>query len=130
VPTSSERKALLFAAAVLLLGSAVRVARSLALAPVASSESRAALAQQIAAVERAKVTSHAAKADAGSRAIVNINTATLAQLQTLPRVGPVLAERIRTFRDSAGRIGSLEELDKVKGIGPAMLKELAPRVTF
>jgi competence protein ComEA len=62
--------------------------------------------------------------------IVDVNRASTLQLQALPRVGPVLAARIKAYRDSAGPFASLEQLDRVKGIGPAMLKELAPRVTF
>lgn len=57
---------------------------------------------------------------------VNLNTATTEQLEALPRIGPALAARI-----VAGRpYRSLADLDRVKGIGPSTLEDLAPLVTF
>ena len=56
--------------------------------------------------------------------LVHLNRASLAELERLPRVGPVLAARIREGRP----YGSVEELDRVKGVGPATLKLLAPLV--
>lgn len=60
---------------------------------------------------------------------VNLNTATAAELETLPRVGPVMAQRILDHRDQVGGFRSVEELDDVTGIGPAMLAALTPLVT-
>ncbi len=132
MPTPAERKALIFIAAAALLGTAVRAARTISGAPSFAQESKATLSHQIAAVEAARKNSgkNTAAAKTTSIKLVDVDVATVAQLQALPRVGPVLAQRIKAFRDSAGPFGSLEQLDKVKGIGPAMLKELAPRVTF
>ena len=48
---------------------------------------------------------------------VNLNTATVEQLTTLPGVGPTLAARIVEYRERAGQFGSAEELMNVKGIG-------------
>ena len=129
MPTQSEKKALLFVAAVLFLGTAVRVTHTLArvVPPVATRE---ALDHQIKAVERVKREETAVKAASRETKIVNVNSASLAQLQSLPRVGPALAQRIIAYRDSAGPFASLEQLDNVKGVGPALLKQLAPRVTF
>ena len=62
--------------------------------------------------------------------MVDIDRATASQLEALPRVGPALAARIVAYRDSAGPFGSMEALERVRGIGPAMAKVLAPRVTF
>lgn len=64
-----------------------------------------------------------------SSGLVNLNTATAAELETLPRVGPVMAQRIIDHRDSVGGFKSVEELDDVSGIGPAMLSSLTPLVT-
>jgi competence protein ComEA len=61
-------------------------------------------------------------APAGAK--VNLNTATLEQLDTLPGVGPVTAQAIVTWRESHGRFGSVDELLDVKGIGDATLAEL------
>lgn len=57
---------------------------------------------------------------------VNLNSATLEQLEALPRIGPALAARVvkgRPYR-------SLADLDAVSGIGPSTLAALAPLVTF
>ena len=57
---------------------------------------------------------------------VNVNTATVEQLETLPRVGPKLAQKI-----IAGRpYKNLEALDAVKRIGPKLLEQLKPLVVF
>lgn len=61
---------------------------------------------------------------------VDIDFASAAQIEALPRVGPALAARIVGNRDSLGAFGSLEALGRVPGIGPATLRALAPQVTF
>jgi competence protein ComEA len=63
-------------------------------------------------------------------ALVNINTATSAQLEELPGVGPVTAESIIAFRTEHGAFTSVEELLDVSGIGDATLAEIAPHVTL
>jgi competence protein ComEA len=60
---------------------------------------------------------------------VNLNTASVAELDGLPGIGPVLAQRIVDHRAGAGPFGSVEELDDVPGIGPAIAAELAGLVT-
>jgi competence protein ComEA len=62
--------------------------------------------------------------------IMNINTATQAELETLPGVGPALAQRIIEYRTSNGRIDSFEELDGIEGVGPALLENLQGLVSF
>lgn len=52
---------------------------------------------------------------------LNINTATAAELETLPGIGPVLAGRIVTWRDDHGPFQSVDALDAVSGIGAKML---------
>ena len=68
-------------------------------------------------------------ASAASGGQVNLNTATAEQLQTLPRIGPALAARIIAWRDEHGGFKSVDELDAVPGIGPAMMTSLRPLVT-
>jgi competence protein ComEA len=60
---------------------------------------------------------------------VNLNTADAAMLDTLPKVGPVLAQRIVDWRKEHGSFKSVEELDAVDGVGPKMLEALLPLVT-
>jgi competence ComEA-like helix-hairpin-helix protein len=60
---------------------------------------------------------------------VNINTAGVELLCTLPGIGPATAQRIVDFRTSQGRFKSVDDLDQVKGIGPKKLERLRPLVT-
>lgn len=60
---------------------------------------------------------------------VNLNTATEAQFDTLPGVGPVLAARIVSWRTTNGRFTSIDDLGEVSGIGDKLLEQLRPLVT-
>lgn len=59
---------------------------------------------------------------------VDLNTATLEQLDALPGIGPVLAQRILDWRAAKGRFSSVDELGEVSGIGEATLSDLRPLV--
>jgi competence protein ComEA len=73
--------------------------------------------------------SPAADAPTGSGAgRVDLNTAGVAELDALPGIGPVLAQRIVDHRIREGPFRSVEELDDVPGIGPAIAAELAELV--
>jgi competence protein ComEA len=61
---------------------------------------------------------------------VSINRATASELQALPGVGPVLAERIVAFRAAHGPLRSLADLQRVQGIGARSAARLAPHVRF
>ena len=63
-------------------------------------------------------------------ALVNLNTADAAALDTLPGVGPVTAEAILSWREDNGGFTSVDELLEVDGIGEATLADLAPLVTL
>ncbi len=60
--------------------------------------------------------------------MVDLNTATLEQLDTLPGVGPVTADAIVAWREANGRFASVDQLGDVDGIGPARLDKLRPLV--
>ncbi|WP_213454092.1 ComEA family DNA-binding protein [Rhizomonospora bruguierae] len=66
---------------------------------------------------------------AGGGGPLNLNTATLAQLDALPGVGPVLAQRILDYREAHGGFRSVSELRQVQGIGNARYDDLKSLVT-
>jgi competence protein ComEA len=150
--TKGERQALLFLAAVALLGAATRVyhARQVA-APTGD------LDRQIDAVQTVARRGHAIPSSGrkrGKRATpdsatdssiappaeqpsrvdppgrVDLDVASSAQIDRLPGIGPSLAKRIVAERDKNGMFGCLAALDSVRGVGPSMLRRLDSLVTF
>ena len=65
---------------------------------------------------------------AASQGPVHLNSATLEQLDALPGVGPVTAQKILDYRDENGGFASVDELDAVPGIGPARMEDLREAV--
>ena len=65
-----------------------------------------------------------------SRPVVDLDVATQAEIETLPWVGPALAERIVRNRERCGAFGSLEALTRVAGVGSGIAERLSERVTF
>lgn len=63
-----------------------------------------------------------------AQACVRLATATETELQTLPGVGPALAQRIISYRATHPRLSSVEELDDVPGIGPSLIEKIRPGV--
>ncbi|MDP1859286.1 MAG: helix-hairpin-helix domain-containing protein [Gemmatimonadaceae bacterium] len=62
--------------------------------------------------------------------MIDLDSAPADQIETLPRIGPVLAKRIVEDRAAHGPFGSLQGLERVRGVGPAMARLLQQRVTF
>lgn len=60
---------------------------------------------------------------------INLNTASLAELDTLPGIGPTLAQRIVDYRVQSGGFKSVAELKEVRGIGDTLFSELKDLVT-
>lgn len=80
---------------------------------------------------RGEVRGEGSDAGAGSpgrSATVSLNTATLEQLDTLPGVGPVTAQKILDWRKLHGRFSAVTELQEVDGIGPKTYADIAPNV--
>jgi competence protein ComEA len=61
---------------------------------------------------------------------LNLNTATLEQLDTLSGIGPLTAQKILDFREERGGFGSIEELGEIPGIGDKRLATLREEVTL
>ncbi|GIW00671.1 ComEA family DNA-binding protein [Roseiflexus sp.] len=64
-----------------------------------------------------------------SSGLIDLNRATAAELDALPGIGNVLANRIVEWREREGPFQSVDDLGKVEGIGPALLAKLKPLVT-
>lgn len=63
------------------------------------------------------------------KAKININTASASELESLPRIGPKVAQRIVDFRTKNGSFKTVEELMKVQGIGEKIFAEIKDRIT-
>ena len=72
----------------------------------------------------------AAKARATAESPVNLNSASVAQLQTLPGIGASTAQRILEYRQKNGSFKKIEELMNVKGIGEKSFLKLKPLITI
>ena len=59
---------------------------------------------------------------------VNINTATVAELDRLPGIGPALAERIVAYRTVNGRFATIADIQRVKGIGKKKYEKIKPMI--
>ena len=160
MPTRSERQALVFLGVVALLGGGVRLMRAHGAPPHSSAQvpfvaradsvtpgahiarkrraardtnlqlgspKRLAPARKDSTPKRPPLASRP-KADRSHP--VDVDRATVADLQALPGIGPALAARIVAYRDSNGPFGGLDRFGRVRGIGPATLKRLDSLVTF
>lgn len=61
---------------------------------------------------------------------LNLNSATVEQLDGLPGIGPALAERIVAYRAEHGSFAQIDQLNEVKGIGEKTLEKLRPHLTL
>jgi competence protein ComEA len=75
-------------------------------------------------------TASAAGAPSGPAAVVNLNTAGLEELDSLPGVGPVTAQKILDWRNDHGSFTTIDELLEVDGIGDKTMADIKPHVTL
>ena len=71
----------------------------------------------------------AAGSAAAGGGLLDLNTATAGDLDGLPGIGPVLAQRIVDWRTEHDRFGSVDQLREVTGIGEAKFEDLREKVT-
>ncbi len=90
-------------------------------------------AQQIKVPRRGEVAAQASgipqATTAADGALINLNTASAAELDTLPGIGLAIAERIIEYRGTNGPFKSVDDLRNIKGIGTALFEKIAPLVT-
>lgn len=60
---------------------------------------------------------------------ININTASAAELETLPRIGPAVAQRIIDYREKNGKFNRIEDIMKVPGIGEKVFEQIKDKIT-
>jgi competence protein ComEA len=61
--------------------------------------------------------------------LININTASQDELDTLPGIGPVTAQKIIAYRETYGPFATVEDIIKVSGIGPSTFERIKDRIT-
>lgn len=89
----------------------------------------AAMVVLVLGVGAAAAQSPAAARQAVAAEAVNLNTASVAQLETLPGIGPATAQRILEYRQKSGGFKKIEELMNIRGIGETSFLKIKPLVT-
>ena len=143
MPTPGERKALLFLGAVIVLGGGMRAAKAVGSSAPADAQARAAINAQIDAVDSARKSGKKKKGKSKGKgkavtrvevqsvpSTIDLDIATAEQIETLRGIGPAMAKRIVADRDSLGPFGGLKELQRVRGIGPKLAAKIDSSVTF
>ena len=81
-------------------------------------------------LERERLIDHEHRAASPAAYMVDINSAQWAELAQLPNVGETLAWRIVKYREEHGPFKSIDELNRVRGIGPKTFDKLAEQLTI
>ena len=125
--TRAEQRVILFLSATLLIGAGIRFYQE-AYPPTRQFDYRS--ADSSFAAFREKLASDTIQKKTGTTGVLlDINSASKDELVGLPGIGKTLAERIVFFRENEGEFGSIEDLQKVKGISRKKFEKLKPFVT-
>jgi competence ComEA-like helix-hairpin-helix protein len=132
--TQTEKRIILFLSVTLLVGVGIKLYKQTISAQPSFDyhvqdsifTARSAVTDDSLTVRASGVSINAGVKTQVSSNIINLNTATLEQLDALPGVGKVIAERILQRRDSVGRYTSVEELLLVKGMSKKKLNQIKP----
>lgn len=126
---ATERRTLGLASAMVVVGAIVRMSTApgpadVGWAPADSTDSRieAVRLDVAAAIDRKEE----AEKPLGEGETIDVNTASAAQLDRVPGVGPVTASAIVHHRETVSRFSSMAQLEAVPGIGPTSVRRLAP----
>jgi len=123
-----ERRALLLLLTLAVAGQGVRLLATRPGEPPGQVQLLAALPDESPTAQRDSAMHQARPLAPGEQ--IDADVAAPAELARLPRVGLALAKAIAADRSTRGAFGSLEGLDRVPGIGPGLLRTLAPHLTF
>ncbi len=124
----AEQRALLLLLALAVAGQGVRYALTRPGEPPGQVQLLATLSPGSPLAQRDSAMRQERPLDPGER--IDVDRASAQELARLPRVGPRLAKVILADREAHGPFGSLENLDRVAGVGAGLLKVIAPHVGF
>jgi comEA protein len=125
--TRSEQRVLLFLSATLIVGAGIRLYQETF--PTRRQFDYRSIDSSFAVFREKLAADSVRQRGSTSGQALNINTATKEELVALPGIGSTLADRIISFRENEGEFGSVEDLQKVKGISKKKLEKLKPHVT-
>jgi len=136
--TRSEAIVIVFIASVIAVGSLIMEVQSKDTAP--GTDIRQAYAEADSVFEARSTAVHAVSGDSShgmdhrmasqpAGRMLNINSASASELIALPGIGPATAEKILRYREEHGRFVSVEDLTKVKSIGPKKLDNIRQFIT-
>ncbi len=131
--TTAERRVLQFLLAGFVIGIGVKLTRELVASPAkfdysATDSTFAALSAAAAPAEPQEDATESTTVSPAPSGPVRVNSATKAELMTLPGVGEVMAERIMLEREDNGPFTTVENLTRVRGIGKKRIEQLRPLV--
>jgi comEA protein len=129
--TPLEAKAIIFLIIILLIGSGVTLYKKYHpdFAPELLLKENRLIEKKTVQPPRVSVTPENPDSKASYKKI-NLNTATLKELDALPGIGKELGKRILDYRETNGNFSSIEELRKIKGIGQKTFEKLKDLITI